>query len=73
MFPIFLQIGVKNINNKFDKEYSTMWPLECLHLKQCGIPYTFVKVVDGKTIWKYEKNENLFLALAKFYRLNKEI
>ena len=32
-----------------------------------GIRYTFVKEVDQVTVWKFKKNENLFLALAEFY------
>lgn len=33
-----------------------------------GIRYTFVKEVDQVTVWKFKKNENLFLALAEFYK-----
>lgn len=62
---------VSKIGNikKFDKEYSTQYPIEHLFLKESGINYTFVKKDnEGLTVWKYKKTEELFLALAKFYR-----
>ncbi len=32
-----------------------------------GIKYTFVKTVDGITVWKFHKDADLFRALADFY------
>lgn len=67
--PIFFTywIGVKKIK-KFSNEYQTDLPLEVAYLKECGIRYSFVKVIDGVTVWKYEKTESLGLALAKFWK-----
>lgn len=31
---------------KYDKEYSTQYSPEVEYLKQCGIRYTFVKVIN---------------------------
>lgn len=56
------------IEKKFDKEYSTQWSLEHIFLKECGIPYTFVKTENGITTWKYKKNYRLFDALKNFYK-----
>ena len=52
---------------KFDKEYSTQYNKERDYLRECGIDYIFVKEINGVSTYKYEKNEKLFLALAKFY------
>lgn len=74
MYSLFFSLEGKIIENKrFDKEYSTSWTLEQLYLKERGINYSFVKTsVDGITIWKYTKNENLFRCLADFYaKMNK--
>ena len=46
--------------NKFDKEYSTQWVEEMKWLKEHGIEYTFVKVVNGITTYKYTKSAKLF-------------
>lgn len=54
-------------NKKFDAEYKTTHPSEYLWLKQHGIRYTFVKVENGITVWKYRKNKELGLALAGFW------
>ena len=32
-----------------------------------GIRYTFVKEIDGVTVWKFKKTEKLFHVLADFY------
>ena len=32
-----------------------------------GIRYTFVKEIDGVTVWKFKKTEELFNILADFY------
>ena len=55
---------------KFDNEYSTFNVYEMEELRRCGIKYTFVKVVDGNTVWKYKKNPRLFEILKKFYLNN---
>ena len=55
-------------NKKFDKEYSCTWSLEQLFLKENGINYTFVKMINGVTTWKYAKNFELFEALSRFYK-----
>lgn len=56
-----------NKEKKFDKEYSTTYVKEKRYLDSCGIRYTFVKTVDGITVYKYKKTAALFDALAKFY------
>lgn len=48
-------------------EYSTKWFDECNYLLNHGIRYSFVKTVDGYTVWKFKKNELLFRTLADFY------
>lgn len=53
---------------KIDKEYSCVWTDELNYLTQHGIKYTFVKTVDGITVWKFKKNFQLFSALADFYK-----
>lgn len=52
---------------KFDKEYSTQWVKEMKWLKKHGIMYTFVKIVDGVTTYKYEKTATLFKLLQEYY------
>lgn len=52
---------------KIDHEYSRVWIDEFNYLTEHGIRYTFVKIVDGITIWKYKKDPNLFTALSDFY------
>ena len=65
--PFFtIMIGVNTI--KIDHEYSCVWTEEFSYLTQHGIKYTFVKNIDGVTVWKYNKNEKLFLCLANFYK-----
>lgn len=54
-------------NTKIDHEYSCVWSEELKYLTQHGIRYTFVKVVDGVTVWKFKKNAILFNVLAEFY------
>lgn len=67
--PIFLRNEMElGKIKKFDNEYQTDLPLEVAYLKECGIPYSFVKIVDGITVWKYKKTETLGLALAKFWK-----
>lgn len=51
----------------FSKEYSTTWLKEKLFLDSCGVRYTFVKIEDGKTTFKYKKTSELFNCLSKFY------
>lgn len=56
------------MNIKIDHEYSCVWIDEFNWLTQHGIKYTFVKIIDGVTVWKFQKNERLFRTLANFYR-----
>lgn len=51
----------------FDYEYSTQYVKEMKYLESIGIPYTFVKEINGVTTYKYSKNSRLFKALAIFY------
>lgn len=55
-------------NKKFDREYSTTFMREKQFLDACGIRYTFVKYVDGITIFKYKKDSRLFECLSAFYK-----
>lgn len=68
LYPYFLRKGDVDIEKKFDKEYQTQWSLEFLYLKECGIPYTFIKTDNGITTWKYRKDYRLFDALKNFYK-----
>lgn len=52
---------------KIDHEYSCVWTEEFNYLTRHGIKYTFVKVKDGVTVWKFKKTEELFRRLADFY------
>lgn len=38
------------------------------YLMMHGIRYTFVKEVDGVTVWKFAKDVRLFTVLAEFYQ-----
>ena len=61
-------IIVKNkIMKKWDKEYSTQLVEEMKFLLEHNIKYTFVKVVNGITTYKYTKTSELFKLLAIFY------
>lgn len=51
----------------FDKEYSTQWIDEVNYLKSVGISYTFVKVINGISTYKYTKSSELFYRLTSFY------
>lgn len=51
----------------FDKEYSTQWIDEVNYLKSVGISYTFVKVINGISTYKYAKSSELFYRLTSFY------
>ena len=53
---------------KIDHEYSCVWIDEFNYLIKHGIKYTFVKTVDGVTVWKFKKNSELFNRLADFYK-----
>lgn len=53
---------------KIDHEYSCVWYEECSYLTQHGIKYTFVKTVEGTTVWKFKKSEQLFYHLMNFYK-----
>lgn len=55
-------------DKKFDREYSVTWIREKKFLDACGIQYKFVKIIDGITIFKYEKTSYLFECLTLFYR-----
>lgn len=52
---------------KFDKEYATQYTPEMKYLKEIGIFYSFVKIVDGVNTYKYRKTPELFKALEFFY------
>lgn len=52
---------------KFDKEYSTQYVPEMKYLLSKGIPYAFVKEINGVTTYKYTKTSELFRALMFFY------
>jgi len=64
---IFFVKGLKGIKMKIDNEYATSNVYEMMELKRCGLRYTFVKVIDGSTVWKYEKTPRLFEVLKNFY------
>ena len=53
---------------KIDHEYACVWVDEFNYLKKHGIKYTFVKIIDGVTVWKFKKNSTLFNKLAEFYK-----
>lgn len=53
---------------KLDKEYSTMYLREKDYLVNKGIKPTFSKWVENIKIYKFEKTEELFIALAEFYK-----
>ena len=59
-------------NKKFDKEYSTSYVKEKQYLDSCGIKYTFVKKINGITIFKYAKTAELFQSLSQFYKNEKK-
>ena len=63
----FLRHGVKIIA-KIDHEYACVWVDEFNYLTKHGIKYTFVKIIDGVTVWKFKKNSTLFNKLAEFYK-----
>ena len=52
---------------KWDKEYSTQLVEEMKFLLEHNIKYTFVKVINGITTYKYTKTSELFKLLAIFY------
>lgn len=52
---------------KVDNEYATTNVYEMKELTRCGIRYTFVKTVDGDTVWKYKKTARLFEVLKRLY------
>lgn len=52
---------------KIDNEYATSNIYEMMELRKHGVRYTFAKVVDGVTLWKYKKTPELFNILQIFY------
>lgn len=50
-----------------DNEYWCMSTAERIYLRDNGVKYTFVKVEDGVTIYKYKKTAKLFQVLCNFY------
>lgn len=52
---------------KIDHEYSCNWWDECDFLLKHNLRYEFVKEVNGITVWKFKKSEELFRTLADFY------
>ena len=55
------------MKKKIDKEYTCTWGTEQTYLSDVGIRYTFIKVEDGVTVYKYKKTKKLFQALASLY------
>ena len=56
------------ITKKWDKEYSTSFIDEVIHLKSKGVRYTWVYTNElGISVWKYKKNVQLWNALAEMY------
>lgn len=51
----------------FDKEYNTQFTKEVQFLKQHNIRYSFVKIINGITTYKYSKSAELFYWLSIFY------
>lgn len=58
---------MNNKKIKVDTEYSCTWNMEQEYLSSKGIRYTFVKTIDGVTVWKYKKTTLLFDTLSEFY------
>lgn len=74
-FPFFYSFTLLNIckgaiiiKKVIDKEYQTSYSLEVAWLSENNIRYTYVKVQDGITVWKYKKTKQLFDALSEFYK-----
>lgn len=44
-----------------------MWAEEFSFLTKHGIRYAFAKTIDGVSVWKFKKTEELFRTLAAFY------
>ena len=55
------------VKKVFDKEYSTSYMKEKQWLSNRGIPYEFVKVINGITLYKYKKTSTLYKVLFEFY------
>lgn len=68
--PIFYNFSWEaiEIKVKFDKEYQTQFLAEKNYLEEHGIPYEFVKTVDGISTYKYKKTVELFKCLYEFYQ-----
>ena len=56
-----------------DNEYATMNVNEMKELRVRGIRYDFVKVIDGRSVWKYKKTPQLFEALKDYYKHGSKI
>ena len=56
------------MRKRFDFEYATSYKAEVEFLRQNGIMYTFVKDIDGISIFKYKKTSDLFYWLSIFYK-----
>ena len=63
-----LGIRREDLKRLYDHEIAISWIKEKEYLSQNGIRYTFVKLIDGVSVYKYEKTEVLFNLLAQFYR-----
>lgn len=68
MFVIFGEIKMCDKKKKFDKEYATSYVKEKQFLDSYGIRYSFIKTINGITIFKYTKTQELFHALSVFYK-----
>jgi len=62
---------IKNKETHFLNEYPCTYHKEYLFLKSKGFRYSFVKLIDGVTAWKYAKSAELYDALKEFYLNNK--
>lgn len=51
----------------FLNEYPCTFTAEHNYLQSKGFRYSFVKVIDGVTTWKYPKSEKLYDMLKEFY------
>lgn len=51
----------------FDKEYNTQFIKEVQFLRQHNVKYSFVKIINGITTYKYIKTAELFYWLSVFY------
>lgn len=59
-------------NDNWDMEYSTSYLDEMIFLKSKKIRYTWVYTNEyGRSVWKYRKCRELWIALAEMYENKK--